>query len=46
MGSGQDAIRSLVRSLLGLTGESSREEIDAAAEKAFKDGMLADERRV
>jgi class 3 adenylate cyclase len=46
MGSGQDAIRSLVRSLLGLTGESSQEEIDAAAEKALKDGMLADERRV
>ena len=46
MGSGQDAIRSLVRSLLGLTGESSQEEIDAAAENAFKDGMLADERRV
>ena len=46
MGSGQDAIRSLVRSLLGLTGESSQEEIDAAAEKALEDGMLADERRV
>lgn len=46
MGSGQDAIRSLVRSLLGLTGESSQEEIDAAAEKALKEGMLADERRV
>ncbi|UWU76496.1 AAA family ATPase [Bradyrhizobium huanghuaihaiense] len=46
MGSGQDAIRSLVRSLLGLMGESSQEEIDAAAEKALKDGMLADERRV
>jgi class 3 adenylate cyclase/tetratricopeptide (TPR) repeat protein len=46
MGSGQDAIRSLVRSLLGLSGESSREEIDAAAETALADGMLADERRV
>jgi class 3 adenylate cyclase/tetratricopeptide (TPR) repeat protein len=46
MGSGQDAIRSLVRSLLGLTGESSQEAIDAAAEKALEDGMLADERRV
>jgi class 3 adenylate cyclase/tetratricopeptide (TPR) repeat protein len=46
MGSGQDAIRSLVRSLLGLTGQSSREEIEAAAEKALEDGMLADERRV
>ncbi|MEH2501074.1 class 3 adenylate cyclase/tetratricopeptide (TPR) repeat protein [Bradyrhizobium sp. AZCC 1678] len=46
MGSGQDAIRSLVRSLLGLTDESSREEIDAAAEKARDDGMLSDERRV
>src|SRR3954452_5313345 len=46
MGSGQDAIRSLVRSLLGLTGESSQEEIDAAVEKALEDGLLADERRV
>ena len=46
MGSGQDAIRSLVRSLLGLTGQSSHEEIEAAAEKALEDGMLADERRV
>ena len=46
MGSGQDAIRSLVRSLLGLSGESSREEIAAAAEKALDDGMLAHERRV
>ncbi|MBT1517425.1 AAA family ATPase [Bradyrhizobium sp. SRL28] len=46
MGSGQDAIRSLVRSLLGLTGESSQEEIDAAAQKALEDGLLADERRV
>jgi len=46
MGSGQDAIRSLVRSLLGLTGESSQEEIEAAAEKALEDGMFADERRV
>ena len=46
MGSGQDAIRSLVRSLLGLMGESSQEEVDAAAEKALKDGMLANERRV
>ena len=46
MGSGQDAIRSLVRSLLGLSGESSRDEIAAAAEKALDDGMLPDERRV
>jgi class 3 adenylate cyclase/tetratricopeptide (TPR) repeat protein len=46
MGSGQDAIRSLVRSLLGLSGESSQEEIAAAAEKTIADGMLADERRV
>lgn len=46
MGSGQDAIRSLVRSLLGLSGESSRGEIEAAAEKAVEDGLLADERRV
>jgi class 3 adenylate cyclase/tetratricopeptide (TPR) repeat protein len=46
MGSGQDAIRSLVRSLLGLTGQSSHEEIEAAAEKALEDGMLSDERRV
>jgi class 3 adenylate cyclase/tetratricopeptide (TPR) repeat protein len=46
MGSSQDAIRSLVRSLLGLSGESSQEEIEAVAEKAIADGMLADERRV
>ena len=46
LGSGQDAIRSVVRSLLGLSSESSQEEIEAAAEKAFEDGMLADERRV
>ncbi|XIA65023.1 adenylate/guanylate cyclase domain-containing protein [Bradyrhizobium sp. TZ2] len=46
MGSGQDAIRSLVRSLLGLSGESGREEIDAAAEKTIADGMLSGERRV
>jgi class 3 adenylate cyclase/tetratricopeptide (TPR) repeat protein len=46
MGSGQDAIRSLVRSLLGLTGQSSHEEIEVAAEKALEDCMLADERRV
>ena len=46
MGSGQDAIRSLVRSLLGLSGESSRKEIDAAAERALEDGMLAHERWV
>jgi class 3 adenylate cyclase/tetratricopeptide (TPR) repeat protein len=46
MGSGQDAIRSLVRSLLGLSGESSRDEIAAAAEKALDDGMLPDEQRV
>ncbi|ANW02388.1 adenylate/guanylate cyclase domain-containing protein [Bradyrhizobium icense] len=46
MGSGQDAIRSLVRSLLDLTGQSSQDEIDAAAEKAFTDGLLADEQRV
>ncbi|WP_046867222.1 adenylate/guanylate cyclase domain-containing protein [Microvirga massiliensis] len=46
MGSGQDGIRSLVRSLLGLSGESSREEIEAAAEKTLEDGMLPDERRV
>jgi class 3 adenylate cyclase/tetratricopeptide (TPR) repeat protein len=46
MGSGQDAIRSLVRSLLGLSGEGSREEIEAAAQKSLEDGMLADERRV
>jgi class 3 adenylate cyclase/tetratricopeptide (TPR) repeat protein len=46
MGSGQDAIRSLVRSLLGLSGESSQEEIAVAAEKTIAVGMLADERRV
>ncbi|UPJ62888.1 adenylate/guanylate cyclase domain-containing protein [Bradyrhizobium sp. 191] len=46
MGSGQDAIRSLVRSLLGLSGESSEEEISVAAEKTIADGMLANERRV
>jgi class 3 adenylate cyclase/tetratricopeptide (TPR) repeat protein len=46
MGAGQDAIRSLVRSMLGLSGESSQEEIAAAAEKTIADGMLADDRRV
>ena len=46
MGSGQDAIRSLVRSLLGLSGESSRDEIAAAAEKALDDGMLPHDQRV
>ncbi|MBI5260452.1 MAG: AAA family ATPase [Bradyrhizobium sp.] len=46
MGSGQDAIRSLVRSLLGLSAESSRGEIEAAAEMAIADGLLANERRV
>ncbi|MDE5454380.1 AAA family ATPase [Bradyrhizobium sp. CSA112] len=46
IGSGQDAIRSLVRSLLGLTGQSSHEEIEVAAEKAIEDGMLTNERRV
>ncbi len=46
MGSGQDAIRSLVRSLLELSGESGREQAEAAAEKAFADGMLPDEQRV
>ncbi|ANY81304.1 hypothetical protein BB934_26340 [Microvirga ossetica] len=46
MGSGQDAIRSLVRSLLGLSGESSLDEIAAAAEKALDDGMLPHEQRV
>jgi class 3 adenylate cyclase/tetratricopeptide (TPR) repeat protein len=46
MGSGQDAIRSLVRSLLGLSGESSEQEISVAAEKTIADGMLVEERRV
>lgn len=46
MGSGQDAICSFVRSLLGLSGGSSREEIEATAENAVTDGMLAGERRV
>jgi class 3 adenylate cyclase/tetratricopeptide (TPR) repeat protein len=46
MGVGQDAIRSLVRSLLGLSGESTREEIEAAAEKAVEQGLLPAERRV
>jgi len=46
MGSGQDAVRSLVRSLLGLSAESTREELDAVAEKALQDGVLSEERRV
>jgi class 3 adenylate cyclase/tetratricopeptide (TPR) repeat protein len=45
---GQDAIRSLVRSLLGLEpgGGSDRVAVQAAAEWAVADGLVAAERRV
>ena len=47
-GTGQDAIRSLVRSLLGLEpgGLSDRAAVQAAAEWAVADGLVAAERRV
>ena len=47
-GTGQDAIRSLVRSLLGLKpgGLSDRAAVQAAAEWAVADGLVAAERRV
>jgi class 3 adenylate cyclase/tetratricopeptide (TPR) repeat protein len=47
-GTGQDAIRSLVRSLLGLKpgGSSDRTAVQAAAEWAVADGLVAAERRV
>ena len=48
VGTGQDAIRSLVRSLLGLKpgGPSDRSAVQAAAESAVADGLVAAERRV
>ena len=47
-GTGQDAIRSLVRSLLGLEfgGLSDRAAVQAAAESAVAEGLVAAERRV
>jgi class 3 adenylate cyclase/tetratricopeptide (TPR) repeat protein len=42
MGTGRDAIRTLVRSLLGLSNASKWEEAEAAAERACRDGLLPD----
>jgi hypothetical protein len=42
MGTGRDAIRTLVRSLLGLSSASSWEEAQAVAEQACRDGLLPD----
>jgi class 3 adenylate cyclase len=46
MGTGQDAIRSLMRGLLGLSGTSDQVEVEAAAERTFKDDLLSAERQV
>jgi class 3 adenylate cyclase/tetratricopeptide (TPR) repeat protein len=46
MGTGRDAIRSLVRSILGLSNTSDRTSADAAAEQAVMDGLVSAERRV
>ena len=45
-GTGQDAIRSIVRSLLGLSSTSDPVTVEAAAERAVADGLTASERRV
>ena len=45
-GLGQDAIRTLVRSLLGLTASTAPAAAQAAAERALSDGLLANEQRV
>ena len=45
-GIGQDAIRALVRSLLGLTVSSAPAAAQAGAERALSDGLLANEQRV
>jgi class 3 adenylate cyclase/tetratricopeptide (TPR) repeat protein len=45
-GIGQDAIRALVRSLLGLTVSSATAAVQAAAEGALSDRLVASEQRV
>jgi class 3 adenylate cyclase/tetratricopeptide (TPR) repeat protein len=45
-GVGQDAIRTLVRSLLGLSVSSAPAAAHAAAERALLDGLVASEQRV
>ena len=45
-GIGQDAIRTLVRSLLGLSVSSAPTAAQAAAERALSDGLVASEQRV
>ncbi|MGH6902380.1 MAG: adenylate/guanylate cyclase domain-containing protein, partial [Geminicoccaceae bacterium] len=45
-GTGQDAIRSMLRSLLGLSSTSDPATVEAAVERAVADGLMASERRV
>jgi predicted ATPase len=45
-GTGRDAIRALARSLLGTGGSSARAALEAAAERAFADGLVSADRRV
>ena len=45
-GIGQDAIRTLVRSLLGLTASSAPAAAQAAAERALRDGLVATQQQV
>jgi tetratricopeptide (TPR) repeat protein len=45
-GTGQDAIRSLVRSLLGLSSTSDPATVEAAAGRAVADGLMASARRL
>jgi class 3 adenylate cyclase/tetratricopeptide (TPR) repeat protein len=45
-GTGRDAIRALVRSLLDLPDPSGAEAVEAAAERALAEGLLAEDRRV
>jgi class 3 adenylate cyclase/tetratricopeptide (TPR) repeat protein len=46
VGKGQDAIRLLVRSLLGLTSGDDKKKREMAADKAFEAGWLENDRRV
>lgn len=46
MGTGKDAIRSIVRSIFGLSGTSDRAAAEAAAEHAVMDGLISPEHRV
>ncbi|MGH6914721.1 MAG: AAA family ATPase, partial [Geminicoccales bacterium] len=45
-GTGQDAIRSIVRDLLGLSSTSDPATVEAAAERAVADDLVASERRI